>query len=396
MGHRYAILGAGRQGLAAAYDILRFGDAEEVLLIDRDRQTLNQGEERLKSLLNTSRVKSLCRDIQDSERLRQALGNVQAAVSAVPYPFNLAITQAAIAAGCSLCDLGGHTETTREQLKMDDDARNAGVTITPDCGMGPGLNVSMGVRAMSLIQEPQEVFIWDGGLPQNPEPPWNYQSTFHIKGLVNEYSGSAYFIRDGKVTPVPCITEIETLEFDPPLGRLEAAVTSGGLSTAPWSFAGKLLRLENKTLRYPGHWEWFKAYRELGLFDENPVSVNGSHVSPREVFHSLLERKIASDALRDICVIRVQCNGESDGETSSCALELIETYDEATGFTAMEKLTGWHASMIAILSAKGDIPRGGIPVEIALTPGQLTEEAGKRGWVIKTQIARNFLPQSLR
>jgi len=55
----------------------------------------------------------------------------------------------------------------------------------------------------------------------------------------------------------PCFEELEELDFPPQLGRLEAAVTSGGLSTAPWTFEGKIERLENKTLRYPGHWAQF-------------------------------------------------------------------------------------------------------------------------------------------
>ena len=32
----YAVLGAGRQGTAAAYDLARHGDARRVLLADRD------------------------------------------------------------------------------------------------------------------------------------------------------------------------------------------------------------------------------------------------------------------------------------------------------------------------------------------------------------------------
>ena len=258
--------------------------------------------------------------------------------------------------------------------------------MPPDCGMGPGLNISMAVLAMSYVEEPEEVFIWDGGLPQNPQPPWNYLLTFNINGFTNEYFGDALFLRDGKVAPVPCLTEIETLEFPPPLGRLEAAVTSGGLSTAPWTFSGKLKRLENKTLRYPGHWEQFKAFQQLGLFEEKSISLNGSSIVPREIFHALLEPKITADRIRDICVIRTQCNGKTGAEPSSCTLELIETWDEATGFTAMEKLTGWHAAIVAILSARGEIPRGGIPVETALTAEALAREGTLRGWEFKNTL----------
>lgn len=383
MKYRYAVIGAGRQGLSAAYDMGRFGNAEEILLYDIDPQTAKTGAEKVNTLLGSNIVLGNGLNAGDPLQLSKALKGIHSTLSAVPYPLNPLITRIAIECGSNCCDLGGHTETVREQLKLDDTARKAGVTITPDCGMGPGLNISMGVMAMSFVEKPEEVLIWDGGLPQDPQPPWNYLLTFNINGFTNEYFGDAYFLRNGEVVSIPCLSEIETLDFPSPLGPLEAAVTSGGLSTAPWTFAGKLKRLENKTLRYPGHWGQFKAFQQLGLFEEKPIQVNGTKISPRDIFHSLLEPRITADHIRDICVIRTQCNGTTGGKPSSCNLELIETYDNETGFTAMEKLTGWHASIVAILSAKGDIPRGAVPVETALTAEALAREGARRGWEFK-------------
>ena len=60
---------------------------------------------------------------------------------------------------------------------------------------------------------------------------------------------------------------MEVLSFGDEIGDLEAAVTSGGLSTMPWTFEGKLQTLENKTLRYFGHWKQMIAFRQLGLVD---------------------------------------------------------------------------------------------------------------------------------
>lgn len=386
MGYRYAILGCGRQGLSAAYDIGRFGDAGEIFLYDIDPNTARCGATRLNTLLNANLAHGLPLDVRDQHQLGKALHGIHSTISAVPYFFNLSITQAAIRAGTNLCDLGGNTDVVREQLVLDTSAKKSNITIVPDCGMGPGMNISMGVYAMSLIEEPEEVLIWDGGLPLNPAPPWNYQLTFHINGLTNEYYGNAYFLRYGKVTPVPTLTEIEVLDFPSPLGKLEAAVTSGGLSTAPWTFAGKLQRLENKTLRYPGHWQQFLGYQRLGLFELDPIMVHGHSIIPRDLYHALLEPKITSAKIRDICVIRTQCNGKTAGREASCILELIETYDEQTGFTAMEKLTGWHASIIAILSAKGKLPKGAMPVELVLDGNTLEEEASRRDWKINKTV----------
>ncbi len=387
MAYRYAVMGAGRQGISSAYDLGRFGSADDIMIMDIDEEAARHGAERINQLLSNNIARSVCVDASDLPSVKKHLQGVHSTVSAVPYFFNLELTQVAIEVGSNFCDLGGNTQIVRDQLKLNNPAKEANISITPDCGLGPGLNVSMAVHAMDFLDQPEEVFIWDGGLPQNPIPPWNYQLTFHINGLTNEYFGDAFFLRNWKVSPIPGLTELETLSFPDPLGQLEAAVTTGGLSTAPWTFEGKLKTLENKTLRYPGHWKTFQAYKELGLFEEKPIPVNGQDVAPRDLFHTLLEPKIRAERIRDICIIRVECRGLKDNNPAVCTLDLIETYDETTGFTAMEKLTGWHASIIAILGAKGQLPKGAVPVELALPGHLLQNEANLRNWQIKNQFS---------
>lgn len=386
MSYRYAVLGAGRQGIAAAYDMAKFGDAEEVLLVDFDPIVAEAAAKRVNGLLNRKVASSIQADVRNTSQLMSVLDGVTSFISAVPYNFNLGITEVAIRIGASMCDLGGNTEIVRKQLEYDSEAKAAGITIVPDCGMGPGMNISLATYAMSLVDRPREVYIWDGGLPQDKKPPWNYALTFNIGGLTNEYYGSAYFLRDGKIIEVPCFEGFEELDFPPPLGRLEAFVTSGGLSTAPWTFEGKLERLENKTLRYPGHWAQFKAFSELGLLGLEPVQVGDVKVVPRDLLHVLLEPKITQPQIRDVCVIRAKCVGEKDGRRTEATVELIDLYDDETGFTAMQRLTGWHASIIAILAAQGRILRGAVPVEL-VAPGQtVVEEARRRGFSIEESV----------
>jgi len=382
MSYRYAVIGAGRQGIAAAYDMAKFGNAESVLLADTNLKLAQAGAKHINQLLKRNVAKAVRCDVRNKPQTLSVLKGVDSFLSGVPYPFNPVLTDIAIKIKANMCDLGGNTAIVRQQLKKDTLARKAGISIVPDCGMGPGLNISLAVYAMSLVDNPKEVYIWDGGLPQNPQPPWNYLSTFNIGGLTNEYYGDAYFLRDGKVTPVPCFEGEEELDFPPPIGRLEAAVTSGGLSTAPWTFQGKLQRLENKTLRYPGHWSQFKAFALLGLLELKPIQVGKIKIVPRDVLHALLEPKITRPHIKDVCVMRVKCVGAKNGRPAEAMLELIDYYDEITGFTAMQRLTGWHASIVAILAARGAIKRGAVSVESV--PGDvIVKEARLRGFEIK-------------
>jgi lysine 6-dehydrogenase len=386
MANRYAVVGAGRQGIAAACDLALFGNADDVLVVDNELSIAKEAAARLNTLLDREIVIPLKSDAGNPDELSRSLKGVNSIISAVPYSLNLGLTELAISIGANMCDLGGNTDIVRKQLAMHDKASDAGVTIVPDCGMGPGMNISLAIYAMSLMDNPREVCIWDGGLPQNPEPPWNYALTFSVGGLTNEYSGHAYFLENGKIVEVGCFEGYETLEFPQPLGELEAFVTSGGLSTMPWTFEGKLDRLENKTLRYPGHWAMFKAYAQLGLLDQEKMTVDGKEVSPREVFHALLEKRIVRPEVRDVGIIRVKCVGEKDGKPAEAVVELIDYYDEKTGFTAMQRLTGWHASIMAILSIEGRIKKGAVPVELAVPGGDIVKEAERRGFRIEKRI----------
>ena len=385
MGFTYVVLGAGRQGIASAYDLAKNGDADLVIIADKSPELAQRAAERLNSLLGSQKVRPRTVDVTKKENLLDVLKEADAAISAVPYVFNFEITKAAIESGTSFNDLGGNTGIVREQLKLSAEAEEAGVSVVPDCGMGPGMSISLAVYAMSFLDEPEDVFIWEGGLPQKPEPPWNYRLTFNIGGLTNEYYGNAYFLRDGKVTEVPCFEGYQLLDV-PPLGKLEAFVTSGGLSTAPWTFEGKLRTLENRTLRYPGHYAQFKAFSDLGLLDLEPVRVGDVEVVPRDVFHALLEPKIYDPDVRDVGVILVRAFGRKDGGEAEVTVRLVDYYDEKTGFTAMQRLTGWHASIVSILQARGIVRPGAHPVEVAV-PGELVvKEARKRGFDITVKV----------
>jgi lysine 6-dehydrogenase len=376
--YTYIILGAGRQGTAAAYDLAVHGAAGRILLADADIEAARLAARRVNLLAGWEAASARLLDVSDSSGLHALLEQGQVALSAVPYYFNLEITRAAIAAGVHLTDMGGNTQVVWQQLDLMQDAQEAGVSIVPDCGMGPGLINTMGAYVIELLDEPHEVCIYDAGLPQHPLPPWNYQLTFHINGLTNEMDGEAVFLRDGEIVRVPTLTEPEFIEF-PGLGRLEADVTSGGTSTAPWTFQGKLLRYENKVLRYPGHFEWLRAYKALGLFSEEPISVNGQRIVPRQVYHALFEPKISAPQVLDVAVIRARGRGVKEGRQASVNVDLVDYFDPLTDFSAMERLTGWHCSIMMAFQARGEIPPGVTPVEVAVPPARYLAEFVRRG-----------------
>jgi lysine 6-dehydrogenase len=329
-------------------------------------------------------------DVTELNSVKNVLQGVDAFVSAVPYYFNLEITRIAIEVGASMCDLGGNTDIVRQQHALNNQALSRGISIIPDCGQVPGLGSSLIVYAMSLLDEVNDVFMWDGGLPQNPQPPFNYLLTFHVAGLTNEYAEPAVFLRDGKITLVEPMTELETVEFPGAGGTLEAFVAGGGTSTMPWTFEGKLRTLQNLTLRYPGHFQQLRAFWDLGLWDSKPVQVGKDEVVPRDVFHTLYEPKVTfpndPEKCKDIVLVRVKALGIKAGNPAQALVELVDYFDEKTGFTAMERTTGWDAAIVAGMMARGLTPRGAGGVESFVPEPLFMKELHKRGFNIKQEV----------
>ena len=383
MNKTYCIIGTGRQGTAAAYDLLMYADISNLLLLDNNQESIDKCLYKIHSLKSKANIITDIIDFKDIKNLKDKLRTVDIFLSSVPYRYNLMLTEVALETSCSMVDLGGHTGNVIKQLEYDKKAKEMGITIVPDCGMGPGMNVSMALLAIEQFDEAQEIRIWDGGLPKEPKEPWNYSLFFNIAGLTNEYDAHAFFLEDGKIKEVDCFEGYEIIDFGKLIGELEASVTSGGLSTMPWTFEGKLNVLENKTLRYIGHWEWMKAYRQLGLFNEGEIEFKGKKIIPREFYHHLLEPQLDTKDFNDICIMRVHGLGLVNGKKKEVVIDAYETYDDKTQLMAMEKWTGWHASIVMQHIANGKIKEGAYPIEKALSGKDFYEQAKKRNYKIK-------------
>jgi lysine 6-dehydrogenase len=389
VGKTYAVVGAGRQGTAAAYDMARFGDASAVYVADADPEAARRAADRVNDLIGTGIARPAQVDVTDAPSLRAFLEPVDAFLSAVPYWLNPGITLVAIEARASMTDLGGNTDLVRRQLLLSPEAEASGIAIVPDCGQVPGMGTSLTVYAMSLLDETDEVTFWDGGNPLHPRPPFNYILTFNIAGLTNEYYGVAHFLRDGQRVEVPTFRDedYETVDFPEPIGRMEAFVAGGGTSTMPWTFEGKLRTLWNKTLRWPGHFAEWKAYMQAGLLETEPIDVGGVPIVPRDVLHALLDPKIrARPGEPDLVIVRVLAKGRKDGRPAEALVELIDRYDGSTGFTAMERTTGWDGSIKAIMNAHGLTPRGAHPAELAVPGPAYAAELRRRGFSLTESV----------
>jgi len=358
------VLGAGLQGSACAYDLLQQADVTEVRLADK---SVGHLPEFLRPYIG-GRLKLLTLDVTDKPATLKVMEGVKAVMCAVPYYFNLPLTDAAIESGAHFSDLGGNTGIVFQQKELQAKAKAAGVTVIPDCGLAPGMVNILAQLGISRCDTVQTVKIFVGGLPQQPEPPLNYQVVYSLEGVLDYYTTLSWIIRNGKREQVKALSEREPVMFDD-IGELEAFHTAGGLSTIGFRYEGQIPTMEYKTLRYPGHAHIMEAIRELGLLDLEPVEVKGGKVAPRDVAIAAMGPRLRKPGKRDLVAMRVVVSGTKGGRPVTHTFEMVDRHDEKTGITAMMRTTGFSLAITGLLQAHGKVTPPGVYTPDECMPG---------------------------
>jgi len=378
---KFAVIGAGMQGSACAHDLVRSDGVTEILVIDEVDERARAVALAVESVGRPRvHVRSRRLDVESSRAVADAVTGCDVVISAAPYFLNPGIAWAALKAGASMVDMGGNTEIVRQELALDEEARRAGVTIIPDCGLAPGLANVLVAHGVASLDEVDTVQVRVGGLPQRPRPPLNYKLVFSPYGLIDEYVGQATILRDGRRAQVPALSEPEAITFPQPPGECEAFHTAGGSSTLPWTFEGKVRHLDYKTVRYPGHLEQIRLVRDLGFFDETALPVLGKPVKPRDFTAALFARRLDLPDEPDLVVLRVAVTGTKAGKPARRQYELIDYPDKTGGITAMMRTNAYPTSVIAqMIARKLTLGPGALPVEKAVPPRPFLDELERRG-----------------
>ncbi len=383
---RYAVLGAGRQGLAIAYDLARRGEAKSLTLVDSDGERLAKGVERLKRLAKRLQVTPVEAKLEGDAGPVELFRGHDCVVSALPYRFNNMLSRASIRAQACWCDLGGHTKTVEDQVAYAREARMRRVTVVPDCGLAPGLANVLAAMGVAEVPGARHVRIRVGGLPVPPKGPLGYSLLFSIEGLTNEYTGEALMLRGGELVRVEAFTELEPWKGPRELGPLECFLTSGGTSLAPMGYKGKLETYEYKTIRYKGHFGKVRPMIELGLLSLEPITIGRAKVVPRDVFHAVAGPVLADPGVRDVALL--QCD-VTDAKGAGVRYRMVQRFDAKTGFTAMEQTTGYPTAAIAHALARRILPHGTMPPDRLGLGAEHLKQLRRRGLKIRRSVIRD-------
>jgi saccharopine dehydrogenase-like NADP-dependent oxidoreductase len=357
---RAAVLGSGLMGSVIGWDLARSADVDEVVVADLD-------EERLEALKKRSPGRKLSvetLDVKDTAKAADFLRGFDVATSALPHGVVHSSDLAAVRAGAKMVNVAFEDE----QMGLDDEARKSGALLVPGCGVAPGLGGILLADGLEALGGGDEGHILVGGLPQKPQPPFGYKLVFSVVGLLREYIDDARVFRDGRLMRVRPFSTVETVEFPPPVGTLEAFCTDG-LASLVYTMKGMKV-LDEKTLRWPGHAEKMSALMEAGFFSKDKVKLGEAEVSPLEMSWAVLGRKLAEGDPRDMTVMRVIARSGK----REVVYDMVDRFDEELGVTSMGKTTGYTASIVTQMLGGGEIGgRGVVPPENAVV-GQGVEK----------------------
>jgi saccharopine dehydrogenase-like NADP-dependent oxidoreductase len=343
------VLGCGNIGSVAAQDIAQ-NSRLQIVVGDKDAAKAKETAEKI----GKSNVSWVQVDADNQNKTVKVLKDFDLAMGFLPGNLGYQLCEACIEAEKDLVDVSYMSE---DPLTLQDRAKEAGVTIVPDCGLAPGISNVLVGHAAAELDRVEAVHMMVGGLPEKPVPPMGYVITWSPESLIDEYTRKAKIVRKRRVIEVEALGGVEEVEF-PGVGKLEAFFTDG-LRTLTQTIAGAEDMWE-KTLRYPGHAEKAKLLEALGFFEDKLLDVGNVKVSPRKLTARLLGKKLRRPDVRDVVALRVEVSGFKKGTRKRYVYDLLDRHDEKRKITAMARTTAFPASIVAQLILKKVVREKGV------------------------------------
>ena len=377
---KIVVLGAGLVGSAIIQDLAE-DKQYEILAVDLNKSSLD----RISGFYGVSTRQA---DLSDDKTITTLVSDADLVINAVPGFMGFQTLKQIIQTGKNVVDISFFGENAFE---LDQLARKKGVTAIVDCGVAPGLCNIIAGYVTEKMDQVDSYLCYVGGLPEIREWPYEYKVVFSPTDVLEEYTRPARFVENGKEVIYPALSEVELLDF-PGVGTLEAFNTDGLRSLL---LTLDIPNMREKTMRYPGHANLMRVFRESGFFNQEKVEVDGQGVQPLALTSRLLfDQWKMKDGDRDLTVMQVILEGKEGKDQVIYQYDLVDHYDQEKNITSMARTTGYTCTIVARLLMEGTIPLTGIcpPEKLGEISGlfeMLLGEYQKRGINLKETITRN-------
>ncbi|HAY36412.1 MAG TPA: saccharopine dehydrogenase [Bacteroidetes bacterium] len=370
MSTHITVLGSGLVGSAIIKDLAK-DSTTHLLAVDISQRSLHAVE-------NLDNVETRVADVNERFVLDEVIGNADLVICAVPGFMGFKTLKGIIENGKHVVDISFFPEDGFELTEL---AEKHGVVAVVDCGVAPGLSNIQAGWAQTKMDTVESYLCYVGGLPRVRTWPFEYKAVFSPIDVIEEYTRPARFVEFGELVTREALSGIEKLDL-PGVGTLEA-FNSDGLRSLIFTLDAPFKK--EMTLRYAGHAELMRVFREMGLFDEQPVSVKGQDVAPIDLTTKLLfDAWKLKEGEEDLTVMQVIMEGKEGGDHVRYTFDLLDFFDTDQGVHSMARTTGYTCTLVARMVLSGQYARVGIspPEYVGQVEGcydQLKEGYAKRG-----------------
>ena len=342
---RIVVLGCGAVGRHMAIDLCKAPGCEVI--------SVDVNQEGLEHLAREHPIQIRVEDLSTVEGVTRAVEDADIVIGSVPGFIGYAMLERVIRAGKNIVDISYFPE---DPFGLDDLAKVKRVTAVVDCGVVPGMaNIILGDHTRKMKVTRYECYV--GGIPESRNAPLGYKSPFPVLEVLEEYAGSGRMVEDGKVVVKPMLSETMTIDLDK-VGTL-ACLNSDGLRTLIRTTG--IPDMFEKTLRYPGHVDLMRIFKDAGFLNLTPIQVKGASVRPIDVTASLISPLWKYEpGEADLTVMRLVIFGVEDGKPATYTYDLCDEYDPATGALSMARTTGYTCTAVTRLVLDGGYSQKGI------------------------------------
>ncbi len=340
---KITVLGAGLVGNAIARD-LALDNLFDIVAVDRDPQALNRLQKKCSAQIMQA-------DLVEEGQVGKIVAGSDLVINAMPGFMGFETLKQVIAAGKNVVDISFFAQ---DPFQLDDLAKSEGVTAVVDCGVAPGLCNALCGHIDNRLDRIEHYACYVGGLPAARKWPYEYKTVFSPTDVIEEYIRPSRLIEHGREVVRPALSEVELIDF-PEVGTLEAFNTDG-LRTLRQTM--KIPNMKEKTMRYPGHANLMRTFRESGFFSPTPLQVDGQSVRPLSVASALLfDQWKLQPGEEDFTLLKVIVDGWDKEAERRYTYDLLDRYDHQTQTTSMARTTGYTCSIVArqVLAGKFDL-----------------------------------------
>lgn len=358
---RIAVLGgAGAMGRVAVRALTNYAEVDHIILADYHEQRAHEVAATLKDEHKTT-ISVHPIDVRDEARLRDLIRGADVVLNAVEYVFNLPILKACIAEHVHYADLGGLFHKTREQLNLNAEAEAAGITALLGMGGTPGVTNLLARKAVDQLDHVESIKVQLGCSDSTPSQA-PLVAPYSIRTILDEFTRPPQVYQDGAWHEQKPLSGQEVLDFSPPVGYATAAYSlHSECATFPLSFREKGIRHVSFKIAFPSDFmAKLKFLVDLGLAQEQPVTVNGTQVAPRDLLIRLLESFPAEQVEpRDCDVLRVVATGMRGAQRIEIINQVVVLPYQRWGISAGALDTGVPLAIAGVLLARGEITHRG-------------------------------------